>query len=64
MSAMSVDRKVVAGAAGGAIATIVVWALGEWMGKEVPTFIAQAFQTLGIFGLQWAVPNKETPPDA
>lgn len=63
MSAMTVDRKVLAGAAGGAIATIVVWIIGELIGKEVPTFIAQAFQTLGIFGLQWAVPNKE-PPNA
>lgn len=64
MTAMTADRKVLVGAAGGALATILVWVIGELTHKEVPTLIAQAFQTLGIFGLQWAVPNKETPPDA
>lgn len=63
MSAMTVDRKVMAGGAGGAAALIVCWLIEKLTHEAVPVYIALSFQTLFVFGLQFAIPNKETPND-
>lgn len=59
MSAMTVDRKVMAGTAGGALALITCWLIEMATQEPVPVYIALSFQTLFVFVLQWAVPNKE-----
>lgn len=63
MSAMTVDRKVMAGGIGGALSLVTCWVF-ELNHVEVPIYIALAFQTIFVFGLQWAVPNKETSTNA
>lgn len=59
MSAMTVDRKVMAGGVGGAAALIICWIIESFTHQPVPVYIALAFQTLAVFVLQFAVPNKE-----
>jgi hypothetical protein len=54
-------RKVAIGGAAGAVATILVWASKAFGGVEVPAEIAVALTALITFGLQYAIPDKETP---
>lgn len=61
MSAMTVDRKVMAGGVGGAAALIVCWLIEKFTHEAVPVYIALSFQTIAVFGLQFLIPNKETP---
>lgn len=63
MSAMTVDRKVMAGGAGGAAALIICWLIEKFTHEAVPVYIALSFQTLAVGILQYAVPNKEPPSD-
>lgn len=62
MTAMTVDRKVLAGGTAGAVAVILCWVL-ELFGLTVPAYIALAFQTLAVFFLQYFVANKESSND-
>lgn len=64
MSAMTVDRKVMAGGVGGAAALIICWLIEMFTHEAVPVYIALSFQTLAVFVLQFAVPNKEIPNDS
>lgn len=63
MSSMSVDRKVMAGGVGGAIALVTCWLIEKLTHEAVPVYIALSFQTIAVFGLQFIVPNKEISND-
>jgi len=53
------NRKVVIGAAAGALMTIVAWCTKAFSGVEIPAEVALAGSTIIVFFLQYFVPNAE-----
>ncbi len=51
-------NKVFAGAAAGALAAIIAWAVKAFGHTDVPPDIAIAITTLITFGVQYAVPDS------
>ena len=58
------QRKVAAGGIAGALSSIIIWAMKEYGGVEVPAEIAVAITTLVVFGLQYFVPNAAKEPQS
>lgn len=52
-------RKVVAGGAAGALATIICWAASAFGGVEIPAEVAVAITALVTFALQYAIQDRE-----
>ena len=51
-------RKITAVALGGAIATVLAWAVEELAGVTVPAAVVAAFTTLFAFGLGYVVKER------
>jgi hypothetical protein len=54
---MNVQRKVNAAGAGGALGTIIAWAVGQIFGIEVSEVVGGAFATFFAWLLGYLVPN-------
>ncbi len=52
---MAPEKKVITGSLGGAFTIIIVWALKDFAGVDVPTEVAQAFTILTGFGVAYLV---------
>lgn len=52
-------RKVVVGAAAGAIMTIIAWTSNTFLKVPIPAEIALAGSTVIVFIVQWFVPNSD-----
>jgi hypothetical protein len=62
---MKPQRKIVAGGIAGSVSSLVVWALQQFGGIEVPAEQAVAITMLITFAVQYIVPNApEQPPNA
>lgn len=53
------NRKVVVGAAAGALMTIVAWVSKAFAGVDIPAEVALAGSTVIVFFVQYFVPNVE-----
>lgn len=53
------NRKVVIGAAAGALMTVVAWASNAFAGVVIPAEVALASSTVLVFVLQYLIPNAE-----
>lgn len=53
------NRKVVVGAAAGALMVIVAWACKEFFGVVIPAEVALSASTVLVFLVQFSVPNAE-----
>ncbi len=53
------SNKAIAAAIGGALATIVIWALNRYLPPPpIPAEITAAIQTIIVTGLVWFIPHK------
>lgn len=56
------QRKVGAGAVAGALTIVIVWALSELAGVEVPGAVASAITTVTMFVVGYTVPEPPSAP--
>jgi hypothetical protein len=56
---MPVQRKVQAGALGGAVGIIIAWILSGPVGLDVPAEVGAAISTVCSFALAWLIPAKD-----
>lgn len=49
-------RKVAAGGIGGAISTILVWIIQQWMRQPIPAEVAAAITTVIVFMVGYLTP--------
>ena len=56
------ERKVAFGGLGGAVASIVLWVLGEYAGVVPPPEVAAAIATVIVVGVGWLVPSPKKAP--
>lgn len=51
-------RKIGTGAAAGALTAIVIWALSEWTGRQIPGHVGTEIGFVVTFAVQWLVGDR------